>query len=72
LVEKPEEKRPLRRPRHRWEDNGMDPKEIVWEVVAWMHLGQDKGPVAGCYEHANGHSGCIKCGKFLDLVTVSF
>jgi len=50
----------------------MDPKEIVWEVVAWMHLGQDKGPVAGCYEHANGHSGCIKCGKFLDLVTVSF
>jgi len=33
LMEKPEGKRPLRRPRHRWEDNiKMDFKEIVWEA----------------------------------------
>jgi hypothetical protein len=39
LVRKPEGKRLLRRPRHRWEDNiGMDLREIGWEGVNWMHL----------------------------------
>jgi hypothetical protein len=34
LVGKPEGKRPLRRPRHRWKDNiEMDLKEIGLEVV---------------------------------------
>jgi hypothetical protein len=34
LVEKPEEKRPLVRPRRTWEDNiRMDRTEIGWEVV---------------------------------------
>jgi len=32
LVEKPEGKRPLGRPRHRWEDNiTMDLSEVGWE-----------------------------------------
>jgi ribosome biogenesis protein Nip4 len=40
---KPEEKRPLRRPRHRREDNiKMDLKEIGWEDVDWIHLSQDR------------------------------
>jgi hypothetical protein len=31
LVGKPEGKRPLKRPRHRWEDGiGMDLREIAW------------------------------------------
>jgi hypothetical protein len=31
LVGKPEEKRPLRRPRHRWDEGiGMDLREIGW------------------------------------------
>jgi len=39
LVRKPEGKRLLGRPRHRWEDNiGMDLREIGWEGVNWMHL----------------------------------
>jgi hypothetical protein len=43
LVRKPEGKRPLRRPRHRWEDNiRMDLREIVWEDVDWMHLAWDR------------------------------
>jgi hypothetical protein len=43
LVGKPEEKRPLGRPRHRWEDSiRMDLKEIVWEDVDWMHLSRDR------------------------------
>jgi hypothetical protein len=39
LVGKPERKRPLRRPRHRWEDNiRMDIREIWFEVVDWIYL----------------------------------
>jgi hypothetical protein len=34
LVRKPEGKRPLERPRHRWKDNIiMDHREIGWKVV---------------------------------------
>jgi hypothetical protein len=41
--EKPEGKRPLVRPRRRWEDNiRMDLREIGWEGVDWMHLAQDR------------------------------
>jgi len=42
LVGKPEEKRPLGRPRHRWEDNI---KMNLWEVGGggdWMELAQDR------------------------------
>jgi len=39
LVGKPEGKRPLGRPRRRWEDNiTMDLREICCEGVDWMHL----------------------------------
>jgi hypothetical protein len=41
LVEKPERKRPLRRPWHRWEDNiQMDFWEILWVDVDEIHLTQ--------------------------------
>jgi hypothetical protein len=40
LVGRPEEKRPLGRPRHRWEDS------LRWTLridgVNWMHLSQDR------------------------------
>jgi hypothetical protein len=43
LVSKPEGKRPLRRPRHRWEDDiRMDLREVGWEGVDWMHMSQDR------------------------------
>jgi hypothetical protein len=39
LVEKPERKRPFRRPRHRWENNiRTDLSEIWWEVVDCTQL----------------------------------
>jgi hypothetical protein len=39
LVGKPEGKRPLGRPKHRWEDNiKMDPREIRWNVMNWINL----------------------------------
>jgi hypothetical protein len=43
LVGKPEGKRPLRRPKHRWEDNTrMDVRHIDWEDVYRIHLAQDR------------------------------
>jgi hypothetical protein len=42
LVEKPEGKRPLGRPRRRWMDNiKMDLLEMGLSVVDWIGLGQD-------------------------------
>jgi len=42
LVGKKEGKRPLGRPRRKWEDNiKMDLRKIGWEGVDWMHLAHD-------------------------------
>jgi hypothetical protein len=43
LVGKPEGKRPLGRPRHRWEDNiKMDVEEVGGGRGDWMELAQDR------------------------------
>jgi hypothetical protein len=43
LVRKPEGKRPLGRPRRRWEDGiRMDLRDIGLEVVDWIRLAQDR------------------------------
>jgi hypothetical protein len=43
LVGKSYGKRPLGRPRRRWEDNvRMDLRRIRLEVVNWMHLAEDR------------------------------
>jgi hypothetical protein len=43
LVGKPEGKRPLGRPRHRWEDNiKMDFKEVGFESMDWIKLAQNR------------------------------
>jgi hypothetical protein len=39
----PEGKRPLRRPRHRWEVNiKIDLREIEWNGIDWIGLIQDR------------------------------
>jgi hypothetical protein len=47
LVRKTEEKRPLERPRRRWEDgNRMDLGEVgggVWSGSSWLRIGADGG-----------------------------
>jgi len=47
LVGKPEGKIPLRRPRHRWEDNiKMDLQEVgvgVWTGSSWFRIGRGGG-----------------------------
>jgi hypothetical protein len=47
----------------------MDFREIGWDGVDWIHLAQDKGPVAGCFEHGNEPSDSIKDGEFLDYLS---
>jgi hypothetical protein len=43
LVEKPEGKRSLGRPRRRWVDNvEMDLREIGWDDMVWLDLAQDR------------------------------
>jgi hypothetical protein len=43
LVGKPEGRRPLGRPRRRWEDNNkIDLREIGWGGMDWIDLAQDK------------------------------
>ena len=43
LVGKPEVKRPLGRPRRRWEDNTkMDLQEVAYGGMDWIELAQDR------------------------------
>jgi hypothetical protein len=43
LLGKPEGKRPLGRPRCRWEDNiNMDLQEVVCESIDWIELAQGR------------------------------
>ena len=42
-MEKPEEKRPLGRPRHRWEDNiKMGVQEVGCGIMDWIELAPDR------------------------------
>jgi hypothetical protein len=63
LVGKPEGKRPLGRPKLRWENNiKMDLQEVESGCINWIELAQ--------YRHrwralVNAVSGSLKCGGFL-------
>jgi hypothetical protein len=66
MVGKPEEKKPLGRPRHRWEDNiKRDLQEVGGDCGDWMERAQDRdrwltlvNTVMNFWVH--------KCGEFLD------
>jgi hypothetical protein len=58
LVGKPEGKKPLRRPRRRWEDGiRMDLREIDWGSVEWIQFAQYRGPVSGSCEYGDEPAG---------------
>jgi hypothetical protein len=43
LAGRPKGKRPLGRPRHKWDDNSkMELREIGINGVSWIHLAQDR------------------------------
>ena len=59
-------KRPLGRPRRRWEDNiKMDLQEVGCGVYGLDRGGSGYGQVAGTCECSNEPSDSIKCGEFL-------
>ena len=60
LEGKPEGKRPLGRPRRRWENNIKIDRREVGGGEDWMELAQDT-----C-EYGDELSGSINCGEFLD------
>jgi hypothetical protein len=60
LVGKSEGKKPLGRPRRRWEDNiKMDLREIGIDGANWIQLAQDRVQWRTC-EHGNVPSGSIR------------
>ena len=67
LVGKSEGKRPLGRPRHRWQDNiKMDLQEVgwgeAWTGSIWLGIGTG----GGTCKCGNEPSDSIKCGEFID------
>jgi hypothetical protein len=61
LVGRPEGKRPLERPRRRWEDNiKMDLREIGIDGANWIRLAQDRVQWRALCEHSNEFSGSIR------------
>jgi hypothetical protein len=60
-VGNPQGKRPLGRPRRKWENNiVMDLRERGWRGVDWIGLAKDKGPVECYCEHGIEPSGSIE------------
>jgi len=67
LVGKPEGKKPLGRPRSRWEDNiEMDLQEVGCGVMDYIKLAQDRDRWRACMSEVMNHLGSIKCREFLD------
>ena len=67
LVRKPEGKRPLGRPRHRWEDNiKTDLQEVGGGCGDWMELAQDKDRWRALVSTVMNLRVPKKSGEFLD------
>jgi hypothetical protein len=71
LVGKPEGKRPLGRPRRRWEDGiRMDRREIGLWGCGLDSTVSGQGPVAGCCECGDGPSGSCAMELGVSIFTV--
>ena len=67
LVGKPEGKRPLGRPRCRWEDNiKMDVQEVGCWSTNWIELAEDRDRWRALVNAVMNLQVPVKCGEFLD------
>jgi hypothetical protein len=64
---KPEVKRPLGRPRHRWEDNiKMDLQKVEGGGTNLIDLAQNRDKRVGCWGCSNELLGSVKYTKLID------
>jgi hypothetical protein len=67
LVEKPDGKRPLRRPRCRWVDNiRMDLGEVGWGNVDWIGLDKDRDRWRADVKSVLNLRGSMKCWETIE------
>jgi len=66
FVRKPDDKRPLGRPRHRWKDNIKTSSGSGMRGYELGQVGSGKGQVTGTCESGNEPWGSMKCREFLD------
>jgi hypothetical protein len=63
----PKRKRPLGRPRHRWEDDEkMNLQEVGWQGMDWIDLAQDSDRWRVLVNAVMNLLSSIKCREFLD------
>jgi hypothetical protein len=66
LVERPEGRRPLGRPKHRWEDNIKMNLEAVGWGMDWIELAHDRDRWRAVVNAVLNLPSSIKCGEFLE------
>ena len=67
LVGKPEDRRPLGRPRRRWVNNiRVDLQEVGCGYMDWTGLTQDRDRWRTLMSAVMNLRGSVKCGEFLD------
>jgi hypothetical protein len=67
LARKPEGKRPIGRPRHRWEDNiKIDLRERGWDGMDWIDLAQDRDQWRALVNIVMDLGGSTKCWEVLE------
>jgi hypothetical protein len=72
LVGKPEGKRPVGGPRHRWNDDiNMDLREIVWDGTNWIDLVQDRDQWRALVDTVINLRVPLNTGKFLSSCATS-